>query len=190
MTPGRRRLVYPQGLAVKFRQNGREAPGWQTKPGDLDDRDIHFVEALLLELPRHMKVHERHIYATGMSNGALFTYELFALRPDTFAAFAPVAGAAGFVRNYYTPKPMLIIQGSGDTLVKPEWAATTRDIIRRINRCGDRTVEWAPGYLSYQPCESKMPVIWHLHDGGHIWPADATTHIVKFFKEQQLPEKR
>jgi hypothetical protein len=35
-----------------------------------------------------------------------------------------------------------------------------------------------------------MPVIWHLWDGGHWWPDDATTNIVKFFKEQALPEDK
>ena len=35
---------------------------------------------------------ETRIYATGFSNGAGFTYLLWAARPTVFAAFAPVAG--------------------------------------------------------------------------------------------------
>jgi len=181
-------VVYPQGLAVTLlRLTG---PGWQTFPGDLGDRDLHFVDALLRELGRRYQVDPRRVYATGISNGAIFTYELFATRPQTFAAFAPVAGWQFFLGpTTATPRPVLIIQGANDRVVRPRLAEEARDAVRRINGCGQRTVEWAPGYQSYQPCRSGMPVIWHLWNGGHWWPNDATRYIVKFFKEQTLPAK-
>lgn len=184
-------VVYPQGLNVYLAALRATGPGWQSFPGDLGDRDLHFVDALLLELGRRYQVDARRVYATGISDGAIFTYQLFGTRAKTFAAFAPVAGWEYFLGACHvtTPRPFIIIQGANDRLVKPKMAEAARDEVKRINRCGEQTVEWAPGYLSYQPCASAMPVIWHLWDGGHWWPNDATQYIVKFFKEHALPEQ-
>lgn len=183
-------VVYPQGLILDHPRWGKKGFGWQLKPGDLNDRDLRFVDALLTQVSATYQVDARRVYATGMSNGALFTYELLTARPQLFAAFAPVAGAAGFLKNATVPKPVLIIHGKDDKLVPLNWAEGSRDMIRRLNGCGEKTEEWAPGYQRYTPCKSGQPVIWHCHDGGHIWPGDATKQIVKFFKEHALPEKK
>ena len=182
-------VVYPQGLPVASSGLKRTAPGWQKAPGVDKDRDVHFIDTLLPDLIARYKVDERRIYVTGMSNGALFTFLLLTVRPEKFAAFAPVAGACGFVRTATVPRPVIMINGTQDTLVRFSWAEGTRDILRRLNGCGENTVEWAPGYHSYQPCTSGQPLIFHAFDGGHSWPPDATTHIVQFFKEQALPER-
>lgn len=181
-------VVYPVGLPVFSQRRQKRVPAWQIAPGVAGDRDLHFTDALLDALANDFRVDPQRIYATGMSNGALFCYLLLTTRPARFAAFAPVAGAApNIVAAATVPRPVLIIHGKNDSVVKPAYAEATRDRLRVLNGCGEQTVEWAPGYLSYQPCTSGLPIIWRLHDGGHGWPRDATNHIVRFCREQTLP---
>lgn len=181
-------VVYPEGLKIHSDRLGRDAAAWQAAPGRDHDRDIHFVEALLAELHATVRVDDRRIYVTGLSNGALFTYCLLVMRPKLFAAFAGVAGAVEFVSDAHVPRPVLLIQGKDDHVVKPEAAAHTRDLLRKLNGCGETTIEWRPAYYSYSPCTTGQPVIWRLHSGGHTWPREATRHVVQFFQEQKLPE--
>ena len=46
----------------------------------------------LASLRHTYNIDDDRIYATGFSNGGMFTYLLWAKRPNVFAAFAPVAG--------------------------------------------------------------------------------------------------
>jgi len=176
-------VVYPLGSPAYSRNAKKDVPAWQNGPGRDGDRDLEFIDVLLVDLQRTLKVDDRRIFATGISNGALFCYLLLLERPRIFAGFACVAGAADFVRDAAVPRPVLIFQGKHDTTVTPDAARRTRDLVRKLNGCGDRETEWAPGFISYQPCASGQPVIWHYFDGGHVWPGDATKMIVKFFKE-------
>jgi len=173
-------VVYPLGLPAWSNNSKKFVPAWQGGPGRDDDRDVAFIDVLLVDLQQTLKVDTRRIYATGISNGALFCYILLLKRPQLFAGFACVAGAADFVGEATVPKPVLIIHGKDDTTVSPDAAIHTRDHLRKLNGCGDKETEWAKGYTSYQPC--TQPVIWHMHNGGHVWPGDATKTIVKFFK--------
>ncbi len=180
-------VVYPQGLIVRGRTTGREEPGWQHAIGESDNRDLQFVDALLTELHERYVLSTHRVYAAGMSNGALFCYVLLAARPEKFAAFAPVSGASTLIRESKIPRPLLMIHGKNDHTMPLEWAEWTCDYARLLNGCGRQTKEWDKDYLSYQPCTSGQPVIWHVHNGGHEWPDDATDHIVRFFKEHALP---
>src|SRR4051812_24788524 len=93
-------VVYMQGLNTPGRLTDSEGkrPGWQRDVGDQGDRDLHFFDAVLASLRKDYRVDEKHIYATGHSNGGSFTYLLWAARGDQFAAFAPSAAvmAKGF----------------------------------------------------------------------------------------------
>ena len=74
-------LVYPQGLPTKLYVDpeGRGA-GWQQEPGQNGDRDLKFVDAMLATLRQKFVVDDRRIYATGLSNGGIFTYLLWGTR--------------------------------------------------------------------------------------------------------------
>lgn len=179
-------VVYPQGLTVYSPRLLRNGPGWQHRPGEYDDRDLKFVDALLVELKARHRVDERRVYACGMSNGALFCFVLLTARAHLFAAFAPVAGAGGlFLTQARTPRPVLMVNGKADRLVPLRVAERTRDFLRRLNNCGNEEKEWAPGYVTYLPVKGENHVVFHAHDGGHIWPVEATAHIVRFFKEHR-----
>ncbi len=177
-------VVYPQGLTVHSPRLNRDGPGWQHQPGDLGDRDTHFFDALVEKIAKEYKGDPKRVYVCGMSNGALFCFELYATRSEKIAALAPVAGAGGtWLLGVKQPRPVLIIAGETDSLVPLRATALTRDGCIRLANAQKQESEWAPGYTLYKPEKGDAIVVWHQHSGGHTWPADATKQIVRFFRE-------
>jgi len=179
-------LVYPLSL--------QPHPGfdnvWQYLPGETDDRDVRFVDALFKALTATYKVDERRVFVTGFSDGAAMTDLLLTMRPERFAAFAPVSiWPAPHLKWARVPRPVLITHGTSDPLVFPELAEWARNQIQRLDGCGPEAVDWAPGSVSYQSCASSQPVIYSLHSGGHQWTKSMpiTANVVRFFKAQALP---
>ncbi|MGM0442489.1 MAG: alpha/beta hydrolase family esterase, partial [Elusimicrobiota bacterium] len=60
-----------------------------------DVDDIGFIKKLVKKLNQDYPIDARRIYATGLSNGAIFCHLLAAQPGNRFAAIAPVAGTAG-----------------------------------------------------------------------------------------------
>jgi len=79
------------------------------------------VAAGAAPLGRELSVDPRRVYATGISNGAMFSYRLACDLPGVFAAIAPVAGAmpaalaAGCAHT--APVSVLALQGTADPLM-------------------------------------------------------------------------
>jgi polyhydroxybutyrate depolymerase len=174
-------VVYPQGLITDSPLLGK-GTGWQRTFGDLGDRDLKFVDAMLASVKQDFHADPAKIYACGMSNGAFFTLLLLAARPNDFAAFASVAGIGGtFLRQLATPRPVMIVNGRADKLVPIAAAERTGNFLVRF-------------YQAVQPGTKSGDFVWYdtkvgprtlgveVHDGGHIWPASADADIVQFFK--------
>src|SRR6185437_12093418 len=104
-------VIYLQGLNTPGRLTDPEGkkPGWQSKVGDQNDRDLKLFDAVLKWTKRTYKVDDKRIYCTGHSNGGGFTYLLWAARPDVFAAVAPSSAAGLAVLKTLKPKPVLHI---------------------------------------------------------------------------------
>lgn len=104
--------VYPDGLGHRW-NDGR---GYAATHDD-----VGFVRALLDSLRRELTVDPRRIYATGISNGAIFSYRLACDLPGVFAAVAPVAGAMPVALvpscGHLEPVSVLAIQGTADPLM-------------------------------------------------------------------------
>jgi polyhydroxybutyrate depolymerase len=62
--------------------------GWQQEPGQFNDRDLKFFDMVLSAVRMTFPVNEDRIYATGFSNGGIFTYLLWGTRGNVFAAIA------------------------------------------------------------------------------------------------------
>jgi len=82
--------------------------------------DVSFAVGLVEHLVEVAGADADRVYATGMSNGAMFCHRLAAERPDVVAAFAPVAGTLpepllGYKPN--GPVPVLMVHGSADPIV-------------------------------------------------------------------------
>lgn len=179
-------VVYPQGLNTPGKLTDPEGkkPGWQSGPGDQADRDLKFFDVMLATLHEKFKVDDNRIYSSGHSNGGGFTYLLWAMRGDTFAAVAPSAAAAPKVMQLLKPKPVLHIAGENDPLVKFEWQKLTMDALRRINQCEEGRAWELDSHCTIYPSKTGTPVITAIHPGTHKYPEQAPEVIVKFFKSQ------
>ncbi len=177
-------VVYMQGLNTpgKLTDPDGKKSGWQSTPGDQKDRDLNFFDAVLASMKKDYPIDESRIYATGHSNGGGFTYLLWAKRGDTFAAFAPVAAAAGLYFVDAKPKPLFHAASEKDPLVKYAMQERTLDRVKKLNGCEDKGEEWAKGCLRYAS-KGGSPVVIYLHDEGHKYPETTPALIVKFFKE-------
>jgi polyhydroxybutyrate depolymerase len=111
-------VVYPQGIGRSW-NDGRITEVSQAHRERIDD--LAFFDALLETLSREHRIDPARVYATGISNGGIFSHYLAAQRADKIAAIAPVVGgiAEPFDRNFRPTRPVsvLIIQGTEDPLV-------------------------------------------------------------------------
>jgi polyhydroxybutyrate depolymerase len=107
--------VYPSGtgrLAKVLTWNGGNCCGYaMTNKVD----DVAFTRALLDDLAKVVKVDEKQVSATGMSNGAIMAYRLASELSDRIAAVAPVAGPMGTEKCApKRPVPVLHFHGTSD----------------------------------------------------------------------------
>ncbi|GAB4457991.1 MAG: hypothetical protein OHK0029_18580 [Armatimonadaceae bacterium] len=175
-------VVYMQGLPTPGMTDPEgKKPGWQRIKGDQGDRDLKFFDTVLASLKEQYPVDAKRIYAMGHSNGAGFTYLLWAERGERFAAFAPVAGGGRSLQSL-TPKPVLHIAGEKDPLVQIENQRRVMETIRRVNGCEAEGREWAK-YAVWYSSPKNAPVVTCIHPGNHKFPNFAPALIVRFFQE-------
>lgn len=183
--------VYMQGLPTPGKLTDPEGrrPGWQHEAGEQGDRDLKFFDAVLSTLRREAKVDEQRIYVTGHSNGGRFTYLLWAVRGDVFAAVAPSGSAATTLIKELKPRPCLHVAGAKDPLVKFEWQKKTIDAIRTLNGCSAEGERRGNDVVVY-PSSSGTPLSTYVYPGGHAPPADAPDVIVAFLKQHSRDGRR
>jgi len=175
-------VVYPQGLPRL--RGGAALPGWQNEKGADDDRDLKFVDVALASLHEKYKVDDDRIYATGFSNGAVFTFLLWAERPNVFAAFAAVAGRLGTDVMPAVPKPFLQVGGKNDGNIKFELQQQAMEAARKVD--GVSKGEACGKNCTFYASASGTPVVTFIHQGGHEWPDGISQQIAKFFQNHPL----
>ena len=110
--------VYPNGVGNNW-NDGRETDVIQAQKEKVDD--IAFVNAMLDAIAKEYKIDAKRVYATGISNGGIFSHYIGANLSNRIAAIAPVVGgiADPFYKNFKPEKPVsvLIFQGTADPLV-------------------------------------------------------------------------
>lgn len=176
-------VVYMQGLNTPGRLTDPQGKltGWQSAVGDQGDRDLKFFDAVLARLKKENSVDAKRIYCTGHSNGGGFTYLLWLARGEVFAAVAPSAAAAKFVKQL-APKPALHLAGENDSLVKFAWQELTMAAVRQLNGCAAPGAPWAKQCTIY-PSTNGTPLVTCIYPGGHQFNPAAPALMVKFFKE-------
>ncbi|MEM9056706.1 MAG: PHB depolymerase family esterase [Pseudomonadota bacterium] len=114
-------LAAREGFAVAFPdsidywQDGRATTG-------TGEWDVRFVRALITTLAERDNVDPKRVYATGASNGGMFTLRLACEANDVIAAFAPVI--ASFPEPYADrcepgrAVPVLMVNGTADRLIQ------------------------------------------------------------------------
>lgn len=173
-------VVYPQGLPTpsKLDPEGREA-GWQRQPGEQGDRDLKFVDALLKQIEHDDSIEPKRIYATGFSNGGVFTLLLWQTRADTFAAFAAAAGVLEPSQELTAARPVLQIAGEHDGLVSLARQQAMVEQERKADGAGAPGVDCGPGCTLYR---GTAPVKFLLHGGKHEYPATIAQQTIEFFR--------
>lgn len=176
-------IVCPQGLPTAGQLTDREGlnNGWQRTPGDMNDRDIHFFDAILHSLFDNYLISRKRIYAMGHSNGGSFTYLLWALRGNVFAAIASSGAVAGKFSYLLKPKPAMHIMGETDPLVKPAWQHAMCNFLLQLNKCGSKGERYTAQATIYA-FSTNNPVVLYIHPGGHVYSQEANTTVIKFFQ--------
>lgn len=121
----------------------------------------------------------------GFSNGANFSYLLWSRRPKVFAAFAPVAARLYESTHLTEPKPVLHIAGRNDQQIPFKSQLETIEAARKADNALGRGVSCGNGCTLYAS-SANAPVMTLIHDGAHVYPAEASPAIVKFFKAHSL----
>lgn len=180
-------VVYPQGIPTPGQLTDAEGKrnGWQAQPGILEDRDLKFFDALLIELKRRYPIDPKRVFVMGHSNGGGFTYLLWATRGKEITAVAPCAAVGPKVVEQLTPKPCLHLAGKNDPLVRYAWQEQMMAAVKEINLCEAEGKTWAPNCIRYEPKDKSKgaPMVQYIHEQGHKYPDQATALIVKFFHE-------
>jgi len=177
-------VVYPQGLPTS-RPGEPALPGWQTEKGRYGDRDLKLVDQVLADLHAKYAVDDARIYATGFSNGANFTYLLWAERPNVFAAFAPVAARLAASVSLRVPKPLLHIAGRNDYTIPFEFQKQAVEAAERVDGVSSKGESCGSNCMLYNSANGA-PVMTVFHAGGHEYPDGTSETIVKFFKQHPL----
>jgi polyhydroxybutyrate depolymerase len=193
-----------EGFFVVYGNGTGQFPTWNCVHGcgsafrgQVDD--VGYVKAVLQDLNAKLKLDPKRIYATGMSNGAMFTHRLAAEMSDVLAAGAPVAGTIGGKENESAqekriPQPknpvaMVIIHGKEDKNVRYDGGVTKAGVERgRVDlSVADSVAFWvkangceaAPkkeelkanvAKESYSSPSGADVVLYTILDGTHAWP--------------------
>jgi polyhydroxybutyrate depolymerase len=164
--------------------------------------DIGFIGALIDRIAATLPIDRKRVYATGMSNGGMLSYQLAAAHPEWFAAIAPVSATIGgtsragdrfVIAAPDRPVPVMIVHGRKDPFVLFEGGSSALiSYPKRSNMAvADSLSFWtaadgcaappavsepAPGRLRrtvYGTCRDGSEIIaWEIEDGEHNWPAN------------------
>jgi polyhydroxybutyrate depolymerase len=183
-------VITPNGQGTVLRH-------WSLTPSAAKNPDVAFTRAMLAATKRSLCIDPGRVYATGMSNGAMFTTVVACALPGRFAAIAPVAGSnATKVCAATTPKvSMLAFHGTADPIVPYQGgdyfsgAAATRALgLTRAKPVDNAVAAWAAfdgcgtpsaeGFVAddvqrvtWPDCPHDGTVeLYRVVGGGHTWP--------------------
>ncbi len=179
-------VVYPNGVDQSW--NGSGCCGTAVNK-NIDD--LAFVRQMLADLGTILTVDPKRIYATGFSNGAMFSYRLACEMSDTFAAVAPVSGwlltspcqpqqpvsvmhVHGSIDDYEGSTGQMLINGVSVEVVFP---AVEQGIATwaQLDGCTGTAKVETQGTITrrvYADCKAGTAVeLYTLDKGGHAWPS-------------------
>ena len=168
-------VVYFQGLPRR-----RGLLGWQVER-DGRDRDLQLVDAALRSLRETYHIDDDRIYATGYSNGGMFTYLLWAERPGVFAAYAPVAARLRPSVRPEQARPVFHVGGERDRVVSFADQEAAIAVAMEVNGV-DAETSCGAGCTLYGAA-TATPVRTWIHAGGHNYPRDTSERIAAFFRQ-------
>jgi polyhydroxybutyrate depolymerase len=179
-------VVYPDGTGAKKSWNGGHCCG-EAAVKNVDD--VGFVRVLISELSKLTNIDPKRIYATGFSNGAIFTYRLACELANQIAAVAPVSATQvdqdQAACRPSRPIPLMHFHGTNDKLNPYEGGTTSagtkflsvENAIRfwvGQEGCPSQAQQNTSGKIThdlYAPCRGNSSVgLYTILDGEHAWP--------------------
>jgi polyhydroxybutyrate depolymerase len=188
-------VAYPDGVGRQW-NDGRDVAEFQTTRDRVDD--VAFVSELIDEIARRHPVDSKRVFATGISNGAIFSHYLGARLASRIAAIAPIAG--GIAEPYRPrfrperPVSVLMMNGSDDPLV-PYRGGPVGGTHGRVLGADESAALWAAAdQCSKDPKTDTLPdsdpkdgcrvkrelwpggregtevQLYRFDGGGHTWP--------------------
>jgi len=169
--------------------------------------DVGFVSDMVDWFETNYNIDESRIYATGMSNGAMFSYLLAFNLTGTFAGIAPVCSPMTLnLGGNTTPITVIVMMGTADPIVPYEGYGSlnvtysTDETIaywRGVDNTTTGPVEtvWGPTsrdstvvhrYVYSGGTDGTEVILFKVEGGGHTWPGGVlysayvgkvTTHI-------------
>jgi len=147
----------------------------------LQDRDLKFFDAMLAGLRQQFSIDDSRIYSTGFSNGAMFSYLLWAERGKVLAAVGVCAGHLAPSEHLTVPRAVVVIGGENDPLIPLAVLQQDIQLDRQINGATAAGQPCGPICKLY-PSAGNTPVAAYIHPGGHFFPPWAAPAITQFFK--------
>ena len=195
-------VAFPEGVEKNW-NDGREFTSSRAHRDHVDD--VAFVTALIDAIGRAHAVDPRRVYATGISNGGIFSHYLAAHLSARIAAIAPVVGGIADPPDAWLrpeqPVSVLMLQGTRDPLVPYHGGAVAFGRGKIIDT-EEAARRWAALNGGREPVREPLPAdgkdrcgglrtiypggrdgsevtLVRLDGGGHTWPGGA----------QYLPER-
>jgi len=160
--------------------------------------DVGVARAIVVDVATRHAIDRSRVFATGLSNGAIFAHRLGCEAAETFAAIAPVIGtiAANMAASCRpsTPVAVVSIVGLADPSVPfngssvderaagiaLEGSRATEQMWQRLNGCAPTVTSTPLPILvqdgtsvdrrSYGGCLGHSDVVWYeIRGGGHRW---------------------
>lgn len=190
--------VYPNGTGsgpfLTWNSGGRSG---RMAEGAADD--VRFIDHVLDDLAKVVRIDPKRVYATGLSNGGMMCYRLAAELSHRIAAIAPVAGTMA-IADAMPPRPVPVIHfhGTDDKIVPFEGPGSgvprgltfksVDDSIAawcKVNGCaGDpMSLDYPDSHddgttvhrKNYGPGKDGAEVVLiEVRGGGHTWPGQPT----------------
>ena len=176
-------VVYLQGIpgVVGITDADGTKNGWQKNPNELNDRDVKFVDAVLLQLAKDYQIDEKRIYAVGHSNGSRFVNVLWAMRGEKFAAFCGVAGPGGQMISRAVPRSMWMSIGENDPLVPAANQKMTIPVVQKVLAV-DANKGVNNGEITTYKGTNNTELVVEIRNAGHEFPQNSIPAMVEFFK--------
>lgn len=173
-------VVYPDGLPITLGDPTKNGKGWVLDCNE-QNRDIKLFDVLREKVVKDFHGDPKRVFACGFSNGGMFMYTLWTMRPHQLAAVCPSGACiATDDTHLLEPLPCFVTVSGNDEIVPTQYQSQGVDAVKKVDRSqgSGRPYGDHGEYFRGQ----KPVVVWN-YDGGHEFPFECYPSLIKFFKE-------
>ena len=181
-----------EGFVVAYPIGSNDGFNWDVSLKE-SNPDLQFIDTLVATLEDTLCIDRSRLYITGLSYGAFVTSMLMCMRPNTFAAAAPVAGIDNPCTATERKVPFVTFHGTADWILPfPFFADTPAEIAAKYGCASEptvSTVQPTPDQVTLKPitrtvwdCSAvgSAAEFYRIEGGGHTWPGSWFFALVGF----------